>query len=95
LERLILIKEKIATRTVKRGDIVFGRILTLDNQAIFIGMASYIIPVSYQNQFLDYKKYLIEESDNQDFNQDILRKYSTNELIYYFFEIIDECNNML
>lgn len=89
------IKEKIVTRTVKRGDIVFGRILTLDNQAIFTGTAPYSIPASYQNQLFDYKKSLIEENGNQELNPDILRKYSTNELIYYFFEIIDACNNRL
>jgi hypothetical protein len=87
------IKEKKATRTAKRGNIILGRILTLDNQAIFAGTAPYTIPVSYQNQLLDYKSYLIEENDNQDLNPDILREYSINELIYYFFEIIDAYNN--
>ncbi len=84
------IKEKLATRTIKRGNILFGRILTLDNQSIFVGMAPYIIPVGYHGTLLDYKKWLIEENENQGLNSKILREYSVDELVNYFFEIIVE-----
>ena len=85
------IKEKMATHSAKRGNIVFGRILTMDNQSIFVGMAPYIIPTAYYNTIFNYKKWLIEDNDNQPLDANTLRDYSLYELVEYFFEIITKC----
>lgn len=87
------IKEKMATHNAKRGNIVFGRILTMDNQSIFVGMAPYIIPTSYYNNIFNFKKWLIEDNDNQPLGANTLRNYSLYELIECFFEVIEEYHN--
>lgn len=41
------IKERSGTHNLKRGDIVFSRILTMNEQSIFIGMAPYIVQTRF------------------------------------------------
>jgi hypothetical protein len=86
-----IIKEKMATHSLKRGNIIFGRIVTIENQSIFVGMAPYIIPVTYHNNILDYKKWLIEENEGQALTPEVMREYSAYDLVDYFFEIMQEC----
>jgi len=52
------VKEKKGTRYLKRGDIIYARILTLDEQSIFVGMAPYTIPSLYHTMLIDYRMYL-------------------------------------
>ncbi len=51
------IKERQGTHCLNRGDIVFGRVLTLEGQSIFVGMALYMIPVSYNTALINFKNY--------------------------------------
>lgn len=87
LETEHLLKEKTGTHSIKNGDIVFSRILSMDNQSIFIGMLPYIIP-NHHYEILDYKKWLIEENDNQNLDPNILREFSSYELVDYCFEML-------
>ena len=82
------LKEKQGTYQLKRGDMVFGRILTLDNQSIFIGMAPFMIPIRYHSDFLDFRDWLIEENNNLALTGNDLREYFDMTLLDYFFEII-------
>ena len=81
-------KEKQGTRTLKRGDVIFSRILTLDGQSIFIGMAPFTIPARYNIDLIDFRKWLIEENDNNELTQIALRNEFDVELRNYFFDII-------
>lgn len=85
------VKERLGTHFLRRGDIIFSRILTLEQQSIFIGMAPYSIPIGYQRELLEYKQWLIEGNGNEALSGLVLREYFTEELIDYYFEIMEEC----
>lgn len=84
-----IIKEKQGTHYLKRGDIVFSRILSLDDQSIFIGMAPLIIPVKYQTNLIDFREWLIEENDNNVLTPEALRTELDCDLFDYFFETME------
>lgn len=83
------LKEYQGTHGLKRSDILFGRILTLNDQSIFIGLAPYIIPVRYQNTLIAFRKWLIEENDDDPLNASVLHDELEMELFNYFFEIME------
>lgn len=87
------LKEKAATRSLKKGNIVFSRILNLENQSIFIGMIPYIIPPHYYDAILDFKKWLVQENDDKDLDHTVLQEFSDHELVDYFFAILTELYN--
>lgn len=84
------IKERKATHQLKRGDVIFSRILTLDEQSIFVGMAPLTISSHYLSLLIDFKNWLIEENDNQPLTGQVLRDELDIELFDYFFEIIED-----
>jgi len=67
------IKERQGTHHLKPADIAFARVLTIEDQSIFIGMAPFVIPALYQSDFLSYRDWLIEFNGNTDLNSDLLR----------------------
>lgn len=82
------IKERQGTHQLKRGDVIFSRILTQDNQSIFVGMAPFIIPASYHHDLIDYKAWLVDENDDEPLTPNVLR-YSFNvELLDYYFNVL-------
>lgn len=87
------IKERQGTRYLKRGDIIFSRILTLDNQLIFVGMAPFTIPPQHHTTLLDFKKWLIEENDDKPLDSNALRNELDIELYDYFFDALIEVYN--
>jgi len=88
-----IIKERQGTHYLKRGDIVFSRILTLEAQSIFVGMAPFLVPASYHTNLIDFRDWLIEENDQQALNPKVLRTEFDLELMDYFFEIIQTAFN--
>jgi hypothetical protein len=87
------IKERQGTHYLKRGDIVFGRILTMDNQSIFVGMAPFILPPQQHIALLDFKKWLTEENDGKPLDSNALRNELDLDLYDYFFDAIIEAYN--
>ncbi len=83
-----ILKEKTATQYVTKGSLVFGRILTLDDQSIFVGMAPYVIPTNYYDAILEYKAKILEDNPNNKISPKLLREYSVNNLIKQYFAII-------
>jgi hypothetical protein len=83
------IKERKGTHCLKRGDVLFSRILTVNNQSIFIGMAPFLIPVQYNTSLIDFRKWLIEENNQNPLNPEVLRGEFDWELLDYFFEIME------
>lgn len=82
------IKERQGTRYLRNGDIVFSRVLTLDNQSVFIGMAPYNISPQYHNNIIDFRQWLIACNDDKPLNANLLREEFDEELINFFFEIM-------
>ncbi|MBM3887262.1 hypothetical protein FJ364_05010 [Candidatus Dependentiae bacterium] len=87
------IKERQGTHQLKRGDIVFSRILTLDHQSIFVGMAPYIVPTKYHTDLIEFKNWLIEENDGEPLTPELLRNDLDIELLDYFFEVMISAYN--
>lgn len=85
-----IVKEKLATHTLRRGDIIFSRILTLDNQSIFIGMAPYQLPARFNQECISIKRWLIEEYNLPELNSGILRNFDL-ELLDCYFDILNDC----
>lgn len=88
-----VIKERQGTHHLKRGDIVFSRILTMDHQSIFVGMAPYVVPASYHHHLIDFRGWLIEENDQEALTPDAMRNELDIDLLDYFFEIMDAIFN--
>lgn len=87
------VKEYQGTYHLTRGDIVFSRILNFEHQSIFVGMAPFMLPPQYHTALLDFKKWLIEEMDNQPLNEYALRCELEQELLEYYFEAMIEAFN--
>lgn len=82
------IKERQGTHHLKRGDIIFSRILTIDEQSIFIGMAPYIVQMRFHQDLIDFKRWLIEENDAKDLTSKELRDVFALAVLDYFFELM-------
>ncbi len=93
LGTLHTLKEKQGTHHIKRGDIIFSRILTFEDQSIFIGMAPLTIPAGYQNGLIDFRKWLIEENDDASLTPKDLRNEFDIELFESFFDIVQSLFN--
>lgn len=88
------LKEHQGTYYLKRGDVVYARILTLDNQSIFVGMAPITIPAVYHHDVLDFKKWLMEEeNEGNTLTAENLRDEFAFVLLEYFFEILESAYN--
>jgi hypothetical protein len=59
------VKEYQASTSVKKGDIMFTRILTMDEISLCIGTSPCIIPSSYHIDLLNFRKELETEHKNQ------------------------------
>jgi hypothetical protein len=55
LERTFTVKESAASKMLKRGDIVFSRIVELEGQAIMLGMAPVLLPPPCHRKILDFR----------------------------------------
>lgn len=86
------VKEIKATNYFERGDVIFGRLLTLDEQSIFIGIAPSIIPVDYHVYLIDLKEELGERCGIGNLDDEKLKDFDF-ELRSYFFSIMQSvCN---
>lgn len=82
------IKERQGTHFLKRGDIIFSRILTLDKQSIFVGMAPFTLPPQHHTTLLDFKEWLLEENDDNPLDGNALRNELDLDVYDYFFDAI-------
>lgn len=84
-----IIKEKQGTHYLKRGDIVFSRLLALNEQQIFVGMAPIMIPAKQQIDLINFRDWLIEENDGHPLTPEALRSELDLSLIDFFFDVVD------
>ncbi len=90
------IKERAATEFLKRGSIVYSRVLTLNNQSIFVGMAPYTLPHGYHSYFIDFKNWLMKENANKPLTGELLRnKFAWIIYDYYLDALIARFNQPL
>ena len=60
----------------------------MDDQSIFIGMAPFVVPPSYQTGLIEFREWLIEENSDAALNPETLRNELDDLLLDYFFDII-------
>lgn len=87
------VKERQATHTLKRGTILFGRLLTLDKQTIFIGLAPVTIPSDFHSELLNFKDWLMKENQRKPLSQKALRHTFRLDLLDCFFDILSVAYN--
>lgn len=78
------IKERQGTHHLTRGDIIFSRILILDDQSVFVGMAPSAVPAAYYNDLIDFMKWLIEENNDAELTPELLREEFDLAVLDYF-----------
>lgn len=93
LDTMHTIKEKQGTHFLKRGDIIFSRLLELEGQSIFVGMAPIIIPAKSQIKFIDFRNWLQSENDSCLLTPEALRMEFDLDVLDYFFELVDYLYN--
>jgi hypothetical protein len=71
LERTFTVKEAKASTTLRRGDIIFARVVPLDGQAIVVGMAPTAIPPREHSRLLDFRDEIKKEMRDAGFKLDL------------------------
>lgn len=74
----LVIKEAQGTFTIKAGDLIYGRAVTLDEQSIVIGFGPWVIPNRFFDTVLDFRDGCREELSVIDFE--------LRDLYYYIIE---------
>lgn len=94
LKREIEVKERQASLQLKRGDLIFGRALTLDDQAIMVGMMPLMIPSRYHLHLIDFRNSLAKTAKKLKLpmNRQLLNEYDL-ELREFYFDIAEELKN--
>jgi hypothetical protein len=86
LDRTLIVKEALASNTLKRGDIIFARVVPLGEQAIVVGMAPRAIPPTEHTRLLDIRDEIKQEMRNEgyEFNMESLREWDLEMRDVYF-----------
>ena len=87
-----VVKEKSGTHYLKRGDIVFARVLKLEDQEITVGMAPYSVHSKYHLDLIDLRRTLENENKIKSLTPSLLEQYD-EELRLLFFHLILEHHN--
>ncbi len=56
LKREVVVRERLASATMKTGDILMARVVTVDGDSIMLGCAPYVIPAEYFNDIIDFRE---------------------------------------
>ena len=82
--------EKSASNTLKKGDIVFGMLLTMKNLTVFESLGVVAIPPLRKVTFIDIRKNL--KKITKTITRPFLMEYQ-EEMICFYLEIFDEITN--
>jgi hypothetical protein len=92
LERTVTVKEMQASQMLKRGHIVYARVISLPEQAIMLGMAPFALPPYMQNDLLDFRDDLQRMMGSRRLDREAL--HSLDAVIRrYYFEAEDRARN--
>ncbi len=86
LKREFEVHERRASKTLKKGSILFTAVVTLDGDSIMLGCAPFVIPPSYAGIFLDMREDLETDSIR---GLDLLREWAY-ELRELYVDIRDD-----
>ncbi len=86
----IVVWEKQASSTLRKGDTLFARTISLDGVSIMFGCAPFVIPPSFQHVLIDARDHI--EEDFGTFNQQMLAEYDF-EIRDLYYNIRDQILN--
>lgn len=87
LDREVYVKEVTGTKKLEKDTILFCRPVTVDDQTIFVGLASYTIPPQFLNMVTDFRNKLLESVKQDAFITDDLLELEIILRKAYFFII--------
>ncbi len=90
LEREIIVHERSASNILKKGDIIYTRIVTIDTNSVMLGAATTIIPSSYLSFFIDLRENYKKSGDP--LNEEILL-LDDLEFRSVYFDIKEQVHN--
>ena len=90
LGREVNVYERSASSTLKKGDILFTRVVTMDDNSIMVGCAPTVIPPSYHTHFIDLREQITEHISVID--QDYLWEFDA-ELRQFYYDIREALYN--
>ncbi len=83
----VVAKERKGTQKAKKGNITFGRQVTLDNQSIMVGFAPFPIPNHYFTELMSARESLCESISPQNCTLELLRD-SDFEVRKLYFDVL-------
>ncbi|MDR1208027.1 MAG: SEC-C domain-containing protein [Holosporales bacterium] len=87
------LKEVQGTFALKRGDIVFLRILTIDDQSISISMYPYVVQAKYHTDIIDFRNLLMQKNAVKALSSEMLRGDDSFFVLDFLFRIMNELFN--
>jgi len=90
LGKEFLVKEKLGTQSLNKGDIILSRILTLNDQSIFIGMSPYHIHAQHHAELIKFRENLIKESKIESLTPQLLKEKFAYDIFDCYFAIVEE-----
>lgn len=91
IEREVTVHERAASAILRKGSIIFTRVLILDEDAIMLGCASTAIPSSFINEFSSIRKHIQSDSGKHP-DQELLQEYDY-DFRQRYFDIRDDLLN--
>jgi hypothetical protein len=88
-QREVTVHERQASTTLRPGEIVFTKVVSLDGEAVMLGCAPYPIPARYFDAIVELRESIAR---NRDVNAESLREYDT-ELRGLYLDLREEMVN--
>ena len=90
LNKTISVYERQGSESITVGNIIFARILTMDNSSIMVGVSPYLIPADYQSYFIDLRENW--QTSIEDLGDDVLSVYEY-DIREIYHDIIEKIKN--
>ena len=90
LGREVTVHERQASTTLRKGSIIYTRIVTMDDNSIMVGCAPTVIPASFLVEFIDIRDNMAEKFPNYDWR--FLLEYDI-ELRSIYYDLRAELHN--
>lgn len=78
-----------ATHSLRRGEVIFSRLLTFNGESIMVGMAPIFFPVAFQLFVMEFRDEWLKENEAAAWTTEILQEESGCCLLDCFFELLE------